>query len=167
MDKTASRDGDRQHAPVIFGICALMTAVFLLLQGLGFVPLKEAEGYLQDWSARLGRKTPVNPQLVLIGIDRPSYDDVILADEAKADPVLAALRERYPWSRTVWAALIERLADGRNRNRGSYLSYSAVCFRDRFVAVYGCRLPGSRSQAGRADKQKNDGYPLLCVARHC
>src|SRR5437667_9310160 len=111
MDKTASSDGDRQHAPVIFGICALVTAVFLLLQGMGFVPLKEAEGYLQDWSARLGRKTPVNPQLVLIGIDRPSYDDVILADEAKADPVLAALRERYPWSRAVWAALIERLAD--------------------------------------------------------
>src|SRR2546426_2197275 len=111
MDKTASSDGDRQHAPVIFGICALMTAVFLLLQGLGFVPLKEAEGYLQDWSARLGRKTPINPQLVLIGIDRPSYDDVILPDEAKVDPVLAALRERYPWSRTVWAALIERLAD--------------------------------------------------------
>ena len=104
MAKTASSDGDRQHAPVIFGICALMTAVFLLLQGLGFVPLKEAEGYLQDWSARLGRKTPVDPQLVLIGIDLPSYDDVILAEEAKADPVLAALRERYPWSRAVWAA---------------------------------------------------------------
>ncbi len=111
MAKTASIDGDKQHAPIIFGICALMTAVFLLLQGLGFVPLKEAEGYLQDWSARLGRKTPVNPQLALVGIDRPSYDDVILADEAKADPVLAALRERYPWSRKVWAALIERLAN--------------------------------------------------------
>src|SRR6266404_1211829 len=111
MAKTASIDRDKQHAPVIFGICALMTGVFLVLQGLGFVPLKEAEGYLQDWSARLGRKTPVNPQLVLIGIDRPSYDDVILAEEAKADPVLAALRQRYPWSRTVWAALIERLAN--------------------------------------------------------
>src|SRR5947207_1015785 len=56
-------------------------------------------------------KWPDNPQVVLIGIDRPSYDDVILAEEAKTDPVLAALRERYPWSRTVWAALIERLAN--------------------------------------------------------
>src|SRR3989442_8509662 len=111
MAKTASIDGDKQHAPVIFGICAVMTAVFVLLQWFGFAQLKEAEGYFQDWSARLGRKTRVDSKLVLIGIDRPSYDDMILAEEGKNDPVLAALRERYPWSRAVWAALIERLAN--------------------------------------------------------
>src|SRR6266404_2282240 len=111
MAKTGSIDGNKQQAPIVFGICAVITVVFLYLQWVGFGRLKDAEGYVQDMSARLGRKTPVDPRLVLIGIDRPSYDYLILAEEAKADPVLAALRERYPWSRTVWGALIERLAN--------------------------------------------------------
>jgi adenylate cyclase len=96
---------------MVFGICAVITAIFLFLQHRGFVPLKEAEGYMEDFSARLGRKTPIDPRLVLLGIDRPSYDDLIRPEEATSDPVLAALRQPYPWSRTVWAALIERLAN--------------------------------------------------------
>src|SRR2546427_13032214 len=87
MAKTASIDGDKQHAPVIFGICAVMTAVFLLVQWFGFAQLKEAEGYFQDWSARLGRKTRADSRLVLMGIDRPGYDDMILAGGRENGPV--------------------------------------------------------------------------------
>src|SRR5208283_1599613 len=67
--------------------------------------------YVKDFFTRAGRFTPANTNLVLIGIDRPSYDDVIFHDDAKADPVLGELRGRFPWSRRVWATLIEQLAN--------------------------------------------------------
>ncbi len=100
---------------VVSGLCAFVTLAMLAVDFLGPVqlaaPLNDAENYFQDFFARTGRSTPANTNLVLIGIDRPSYDDVIFPDDAKGDPVLAALRERYPWSRRVWAALITRLGD--------------------------------------------------------
>ncbi len=98
----------------MLGFCALVTAFFILVEAeprQWNAPLKDSETYLQDYFARTGRLTPANTNLVLIGIDRPSYDDVIFPDDAKNDPVLAALRERFPWSRKVWAALIQRLGD--------------------------------------------------------
>ena len=103
-----NNQGNRR-ALVLFSICALVTVVVTGLQW--FVPQQHAENYTQDWFAQRGRKTVADTRLVLIGIDRPSYDNVFFADEVKDDPVLAAMRERFPWSRRVWAALIERLAD--------------------------------------------------------
>ena len=104
------------HRPaVVLGLCAFVTLVVLAVDFLGppqlAAPLNDAEYYVQDFFARTGRLTPADTNLVLIGIDRPSYDDVIFPDDVKNDPVLAALRERYPWSRRVWAALITRLGD--------------------------------------------------------
>jgi adenylate cyclase len=104
------------HRPaVVLGLCAFVTLAALAVDFLGPVqlssPLNDAENYLQDFFTCTGRLTPANTNLVLIGIDRPSYDDVIFSDDAKNDPILAALRERYPWSRRVWAALITRLGD--------------------------------------------------------
>ena len=107
MADNLSINADKRRAAVVFGICALVTAVFLFLHWRG--SLTEPENYVQDWLARRGRKNPIDPRLVLIGIDRPSYAQDIPETEAQADPVLAALRPNYPWSRTVWAALIEKL----------------------------------------------------------
>lgn len=111
MADTASTSAARQRAPVLLGICALITALFFLGYWLQFIPLIETENYVQDWFVRLGRKSPADPRLVLIGIDRASYAQDILPAEAEADPVLASLRGNFPWSRAVWATLIERLAD--------------------------------------------------------
>src|SRR4051812_26343998 len=102
MAETSSTNAGKQRAPVLLGICALITAVFFV------VPLIEAENYIQDWFVRRGRKSPADPRLVLIGIDRASYAQDILPAEAEADPVLAVLRGNFPWSRAVWATLIER-----------------------------------------------------------
>jgi len=110
MAEASPIDRRRQRTPVILGICALVTVVFCFLHWR-FVPLSEAEGFVQDWFTQLGRKTPLDQQLVLIGIDRPSYAQDILESEAQSDPVLAALRANFPWSRAVWAALIEKLAN--------------------------------------------------------
>ena len=96
-------------------LCAVVTLVVLALEFLApawlRAPVTNADNYFQDLFERLGRYTPANTNLVLIGIDRPSYDDLFITDEEKKDPVLAALRERFPWSRKVWATAITRLAD--------------------------------------------------------
>jgi len=55
--------------------------------------------------------TPANTNLVLIGIDRPSYDDVFITDADKKIPSSPRYASGFPWSRKVWAAAITRLAD--------------------------------------------------------
>ncbi len=113
MTGTSSGSQSCRRGAIVLWICGLVTLAMVGLQW--FVPLQhlnqDAESYAQDWFTRLGRKAPLDPNLVLIGIDRPSYDGEILPEEAANDPVLASLRGRFPWSRNVWAALIERLAN--------------------------------------------------------
>jgi len=113
-EKNSSRPGLRRPL-VIAGLCAGITLAMLALDFLGpaplNAPLKDADNYIQDFFARSGRFTPANTNLVLIGIDRPSYDDVIFPDDVTNNPVLGELRGRFPWSRDVWAALIGQLAD--------------------------------------------------------
>src|SRR4051794_19761973 len=109
MADNSSTAATRRRAPVLLAICAVITALFMLGYWLQFVPLIEAENYVQDWFVRLGRKTLADPRLVLVAIDRASYAQDILPAEAAADPVLAALRGNFPWSRAVWATLIDRL----------------------------------------------------------
>jgi adenylate cyclase len=104
----------RHRTLTLLGLCLLITAVFIFLEVTPLnrwnAPLKDSETYLQDYWAVHGRLTLVNTNLVLVGIDQPSYEGVIFPEDVVNDPVLAALRERYPWSRRVWAALIDRLA---------------------------------------------------------
>ena len=69
------------------------------------------EFFAQDWQTRLGRKTPVDDRLVLIGIDKPVYSSDFSDDELQREPVLRDLQNNFPWSRAVWARLIEKLSD--------------------------------------------------------
>jgi len=113
-EKNSSRPGLRR-ASVIAGLCAGITLAVLAVDFLGptllNASLRDADNYIQDFCTRTGRLTPANPNLVLIGIDRASYDDVIFPDDVTNNPVLGELRGRFPWSRRVWAALIGQLAD--------------------------------------------------------
>ncbi len=96
---------------IVAGICAACTMAALLLEGLRSYQLQEAEHYTQDVRMRLGRKTPVDPRLVLIGIDRPLYEASDFGEEVlQSAPVLRELQKTFPWSRAVWAELIEKLA---------------------------------------------------------
>jgi adenylate cyclase len=100
----------------VLAICAACTLVFLFLWWRGFVPLQELELFAQDWQTRLGRKTPADERLVLIGIDKPVYSPTdFSAEELKAEPALALLQKNFPWSRAVWARLIEKLGDAGAR----------------------------------------------------
>jgi adenylate cyclase len=97
---------------ILLGICGAATSIILGMYLVGFTPLLEAELYAQDLRARLGRKTPVHPQFVFIGITKPAYRDVPLEQDTEAlgSPTLQKLRGNFPWTRDVWADLIERLA---------------------------------------------------------
>ena len=109
MAEAFSIKSPKRRGPLL-GICGLITLILLVAHVLNFPALVDAENYAQDWFMRSGRRVPPDPRLVLVGIDRPSYAQDILPAEAEADPVLAALRRNFPWSRTVWAVLIEKLA---------------------------------------------------------
>ncbi len=100
-----------RRTAIVLAICAVCTLVFLFLWQRGFVPLQEMEFSAQDWQARLGRKTPMDDRLVLIGIDKPVYAADFSDDEIRREPVLKNLQNSFPWSRAVWARLIEKLSD--------------------------------------------------------
>ena len=123
MPQFSSRHAEPLRALRLASLCAVVTLAVLALDYLApprlQMPLADAENYVHDVLARNGRLTPANTNLVLIGIDRPSYDGVFITDTERKDPVLGALCERFPWSRSVWAALITRLADAAATLPGS------------------------------------------------
>ncbi len=100
-----------KRSVIVLGICAACTLLFLFLWARGFVPLQEMEFSAQDWQTRLGRKTPMDDRLVLIGIDKPVYAADFSDEELQREPVLRHLQNNFPWSRAVWARLVEKLAD--------------------------------------------------------
>ena len=100
-----------RHFWVVTGICAAVTLMMLALAWRGFVPLQAAEYYTQDLRVLVGRKTPLNDQLVLIGVDRAAYADYFSEAEMQETPALRAISQPYPWSRDVWATLITKLAE--------------------------------------------------------
>src|SRR5689334_22712307 len=100
-----------KRSVIVLAICAVCTLTFLVLWQREFVPLQQLEFFAQDWLTRLGRKTPVDDRLVLIGIDKPIYESDFSDEEIQREPVLRDLQKSFPWSRAVWARLIEKFAD--------------------------------------------------------
>lgn len=90
------------------GICVVVTAAMLALEGR-FDLFTQAETYTQDLRTRRGRLVPRDPRLVFVGIDKPNYHDDITEEEAANQPVLKLMRGGFPWTREVWAELIEKL----------------------------------------------------------
>src|SRR5688572_10641418 len=96
---------------VVLAICAACTTLGVWLTARGYIPLLELELYTEDVRARFGRKTPVDPRLVLIGIDRPVYSPSDFSEaDLQATPVLRELQAQFPWSRAVWTELTEKLS---------------------------------------------------------
>lgn len=101
-----------KHALVVLAICTVCTLLFGVLWKRGFPPLKSLEFYTQDLQVREGRKTPMDDRLVLIGVDKQVYGPTDFnQEEVKAEPTLALLQQNFPWSRAVWARLIQKLGD--------------------------------------------------------
>ncbi len=100
-----------RRSAIIFAICAVCTVAVLVFWQRDFEPLPQLESFAQDWQTRHGRTTPIDDRLVLIGIDKPVYSADFSAEEIQREPVLRHLQNNWPWSREVWARLIEKLAD--------------------------------------------------------
>ncbi|MEY2465576.1 MAG: adenylate cyclase, partial [Verrucomicrobiota bacterium] len=96
---------------IVLAICVSCTAAFLVLWVKEFPPLRKMEWFAQDWQTRRGRKTPMDDRLVLIGIDKPVYLSDFSETELQGEPVLRHLQKNFPWSRAVWARLVEKLAE--------------------------------------------------------
>lgn len=101
-----------KHALVVLAICTVCTLLFGMLWKKGFRPLEALEFYTQDLQMRAGRKTPVDDRLVMIGVDKQVYGPTDFnQEEIKEEPTLSLLQTNFPWSRAVWARLIQKLGD--------------------------------------------------------
>ncbi len=101
-----------KRALVVLGICAACTLLFAILWAKEFRPLRELEFWAEDWQMRLGRKTQRDDRIILIGVDKPVYGPTDFnAAEIKEEPTLSLMQQNFPWSRAVWARLIQKLGD--------------------------------------------------------
>jgi adenylate cyclase len=95
---------------VIGGVGLAITLVVLALYALQISTVLKVELLSQDLRAQLGRKTPINTNFVFLGVDQPGYPGLFDEDELRQSPVLGEMGS-YPFPRTVWAAVIDRLAE--------------------------------------------------------
>ena len=107
----SAKDSIRSRGRMIVAICAVWTLALGGLQEAGFTPFEEAEWFCRDWMVRLGRTTEPDPNLVLVGIDKPNYGSYFNDQELAQEPVLWEMQADFPWSRAVWGKMIEKLVN--------------------------------------------------------
>lgn len=92
-------------------ICSLWTAVFALLAGpLALAPLELVELSLQDAVVRHGVKNAIPDDIVFLALDEASLDlSQLEPEEISASPALSMMAAGFPWSRAVYAEMINKL----------------------------------------------------------
>ncbi len=92
-------------------ICAACTGIVLAVHLSQFAPWLQLELACQDQLIRFGRKSPVRPDLVFLGIDQASVSlDAVWDEELTVSPALQKMKATgWPWTRDVYALIIERL----------------------------------------------------------
>jgi len=77
----------------------------------------QGERSFADFLRHDGRKTAVHPEFVFVGIDQQSIQlDAVGPEEAAGNRALELMMQRpYPWSREVWALLLDKLFDSGAR----------------------------------------------------
>jgi CHASE2 domain-containing sensor protein/class 3 adenylate cyclase len=100
-------------------ICVSFTALVMSVLFVPTVPvLFQVWGHeqgLEDWLHRIGRGTSTHPELVFIGISTKSLAGPESATAGK-DRMLQLMAEHaFPWSREVWARLLDRLFESGAR----------------------------------------------------
>lgn len=106
--KSALRRFSRKSLAVI---CALCTLLVIAMQAK-LRPLRDAELSAEDLLLRLGRTAQVSPELVFLAIDQASskLDHIGLA-EIQASPALSLMERGFPWPRSVYPLIFDRLFD--------------------------------------------------------
>jgi adenylate cyclase len=106
MDR-ARKSHDLARA-LVFGFC---TALLVWLE-IASVQMHTVEWKARDWLMRYGRLTPKNPQLVFLAIDQPSITlDGVFPEDFAASPELRSIKASgWPWTRDIYATVIDKLA---------------------------------------------------------
>jgi adenylate cyclase len=73
---------------------------------------QKAEGALIDRRYQMRPEMPANPDIKLIGLDTTSFQlDSLSTNEIVASPVLQKMQQPWPWDRSVYAAILQKLMD--------------------------------------------------------
>src|SRR5229473_6464939 len=105
----------RHRLPILGAICAFWTLLVLSLhfaQGLPFFStLWRSEQSFEDLLQREGRKTATHSDFVFLGIDQSTLQlPPLTPAELANNRAFQLMTERpFPWSREVWALLLDRL----------------------------------------------------------
>lgn len=106
---------------VLGAICFFWTALVLGLHWAPDLPFVSAvwssEKRFEDFLQKQGRKTPTRPDFVFLGIDQSTLElPPFEPEELTNNRALQLMTERsFPWSREVWALLLDRLFDSGAR----------------------------------------------------
>ncbi len=105
----------RYRLLVLALICLFWTSLILVGHFFPTVPFISApwrgEQSFEDLLRREGRKTPAPPDFVFLGIDQSTLQlPPLTADEIASNRAFQLMTEKpFPWSREVWALLLDRL----------------------------------------------------------
>ena len=88
---------------------------FLLTQSdwlTGSLLWQKAEGVLIDHRYLWRGENPPDPRIKLIGLGTTSFQlDSLAPEEIAASPTLQSMRHPWPWDRSVYAAILQKLMD--------------------------------------------------------
>lgn len=105
----------RHRIPILALICVVCTAIIVLCRQIPSVPffstIWRSEQPFQDLLRREGRKTATKPDFVFVGLDQSTLQlPPLTPDEIASSRAFQLMTERpFPWSREVWALLLDRL----------------------------------------------------------
>ncbi|MEQ1851613.1 MAG: CHASE2 domain-containing protein, partial [Chthoniobacteraceae bacterium] len=108
----------RKGKTIQFLIIAI--AALALAEGQFWLQFAGLQWAFDDWVEVVGRKAPVRPELAFLAVDdasarlEPAVDLPDFLDDENPEPAERRALElmagkRWPWSREVWALVIERL----------------------------------------------------------
>ncbi|MDR3377145.1 MAG: adenylate/guanylate cyclase domain-containing protein [Verrucomicrobiae bacterium] len=73
---------------------------------------QKAQGTLTDFSYRLRVEDLPDPRIKLIGLNTTSFQlDTLSSNEIAASPTLQKMQQPWPWDRSVYAAILDKLMD--------------------------------------------------------
>jgi CHASE2 domain-containing sensor protein/class 3 adenylate cyclase len=121
---TGKKPIEKTRAPIrsprlLATVCISCTALVMSLRFVPAVPVLSHvwghEQMLEDWLHRTGRRTSTHPEFVFVAISTKSLAGPEAARAGK-DRMLQLMAEHpFPWSREVWARLLDRLFDSGAR----------------------------------------------------
>ena len=101
----------RYSRKALIAICAVCTLAVSVAQRY-FKPLHDLEFSADDVLANVGKRAPVNSEVVFLAIDQASTSlDHIELSEIEATPALKLMESGFPWRRSVYPLILDRLFD--------------------------------------------------------